>query len=171
MKYTQGLWLAHGLSYSVVSLAFHVPCLLVHTIVEKISALHQEVIRLPTDEALEEAGQAVQLANSSPHVWVPLMAAMSTSRLPQAPVARITSTESFSHSYQCRQQVTPLWGIVAVYDTGVLKNSRINREALYSSSGETKVTSQYINIYSITRNTLLFGFSLFAGYFIVGDGG
>ncbi len=62
-------WLAHGLSYSVVSRAFRVPksivCRLVHDGVEKISALHTEVIRLPATRALDEVGQAfAQLANS-----------------------------------------------------------------------------------------------------------
>ncbi len=54
-------WLAHGLSYIVVSRAFHVPkspvCRLVHTGLGKIAALRQEVIKLPAAGALDEVGQ------------------------------------------------------------------------------------------------------------------
>lgn len=51
-------WLAHGLSYSVVSRAFQVPvssvCRLVHTGSIKIAALRQQVIQLPDAQDLDE---------------------------------------------------------------------------------------------------------------------
>ncbi|KAF3838818.1 hypothetical protein F7725_010586 [Dissostichus mawsoni] len=62
-------WLAHGLSYSVVSRAFQVPLSTVHRLVhqgvEDIAALRHTVIRLPAGPELEEVGQGFQqLANS-----------------------------------------------------------------------------------------------------------
>ncbi|KAF3856784.1 hypothetical protein F7725_017507 [Dissostichus mawsoni] len=62
-------WLAHGLSYSVVSQAFQVPLSTVHRLVhqgvEDIAALRHTVIRLPAGPELEEVGQGFQqLANS-----------------------------------------------------------------------------------------------------------
>ncbi|KAF3849581.1 hypothetical protein F7725_019300 [Dissostichus mawsoni] len=57
-------WLAHGLSYSVVSRAFQVPLSTVHRLVhqevEDITALRYTVIRLPTGPELEEVGQGFQ---------------------------------------------------------------------------------------------------------------
>ena len=59
-------------------------------------------------------------AQCSPGVWVPSMAAMSTSRPHQDLIARIASTECSSHPYNCRQFVmgrasssTTFWGVLA----------------------------------------------------------
>ena len=120
-------WLAHDLSYSLVSQTFHVPmstvCRLVHSGVEKIAALRQEVIRLPTAGDLEEVGQTFsQLANSP--VFSRCVGSIDGCHVriktPQDPEARITSTESSSRPYNCKLYVTgrassstPLLGILA----------------------------------------------------------
>ncbi|KAF3836208.1 hypothetical protein F7725_028766, partial [Dissostichus mawsoni] len=62
-------WLAHGLSYSVVSRAFQVPLSTVHRLVhqgvEDIATLRHSLIKLPAGPELEEVGQGFQqLANS-----------------------------------------------------------------------------------------------------------
>ncbi|XP_070835621.1 uncharacterized protein [Chaetodon trifascialis] len=63
-------WLAHGLSYSVVSRAFEVPLTtvyrLVHKGVKEIAALRQDVIRFPTAQELEDIGHSFQVLAHSP---------------------------------------------------------------------------------------------------------
>uniref|UniRef100_UPI0037E89879 uncharacterized protein n=1 Tax=Semicossyphus pulcher TaxID=241346 RepID=UPI0037E89879 len=151
-------WLAHGLSYSVVSRAFHVPkstvCRLVHRGVEKIAALRQEVIRLPTAGDLDEVGQAfARLANSP--VFSRCVGSIDGCHVriktPPGPSGQDYLNRKLFPSIQL-QAVCDGKGLFintyvgfpgSVYDTRVLKSSRIYREALYPPPG----------------------------YFIVGDGG
>ena len=108
-----------------------------------LQPLRQEVIktahRWSTGRGWPSICTAGQQSSVLQVCGVPLMAVMSTLRPPQDPMARITSTESSSHSYNCRQYVmgrasssTHLWTILALStkpESG--KNSRIYREALY----------------------------------------
>ncbi|XP_041810051.1 protein ALP1-like [Chelmon rostratus] len=151
-------WLTHGLSYSVVSRAFNVPkstvCRMVHTGVENIAALRQEVIRLPAPGALDAVGHAfAQLANSP--VFSGCVGAIDGCHVciktPPGPGGQDYLNRKLFPSIQL-QAVCDGKGLFintfvgypgSVHDTRVLKNSRIYSEALYPP----------------------------AGYFIVGDGG
>ncbi|KAJ4946113.1 hypothetical protein JOQ06_023788 [Pogonophryne albipinna] len=95
---------------SVVCRAFDVPkstvCRLVHTGVEKIAALRQEVIKLPPPGELEEVGQGFARLANSPVVCDGKGFFLNTSGYPGS-----------------------------VHDTRVLKNSAIYKQALYPPSG------------------------------------
>lgn len=145
-------WLAHGLSYSVVSRAFHVPkstvCRLVHTGVEKIAALCQEVIRLPTAGALDKVGQTfARLANSP--VFSRCVGSIDGCHVriktPSGPEGQDYLNRKLFPSIQL-QAVCDGKGLFintfvgypgSVHDTRVLKNSRLYRVALYPPPGET----------------------------------
>ncbi|KAL7383029.1 hypothetical protein ABVT39_003613 [Epinephelus coioides] len=168
-KYTQGwshevhvlvtlYWLAHGLSYSVVSRAFYVPkstvCRLVHTGVRKIAALRHEVIHQPTAGALNEVGQTfVRLANSP--VFARCVGSINGCHVciktPPGPGGQDYLNRKLFPSIQL-QAVYDGKGVFistfvgypgSVHNTRVLKNSRLYTAALYPPPG----------------------------YFIVGDGG
>ncbi|XP_033991066.1 protein ALP1-like [Trematomus bernacchii] len=143
-------WLAHGLSYSVVSRAFDVPkstvCRLVHTGVEKIAALRQEVIKLPPPGELEEVGQAfARLANSP--VFSRCVGAIDGCHVriktPPGPQGQDDLNRKLFPSIQL-QAVCDGKGFFlntfvgypgSVHDTRVLKNSAIYKGALYPPSG------------------------------------
>ena len=146
-------WLAHGLSYSVVSRAFNVPkstvCRLVHSGVEKIAALRQEVIKLPTAGALDEVGHTfARLANSP--VFSQCVGAIDGCHVriktPPGPDGQDYVNRRLFPSIQL-QAVCDGKGLFintfvgypgSVHDTRVLKNSRIYKEALYPPSGKFK---------------------------------
>ncbi|KAL7381832.1 hypothetical protein ABVT39_012045 [Epinephelus coioides] len=139
-------WLAHGLSYSVVSRAFHVPkstvCRLVHTGVRKIAALRHEVIQQPTAGALDEVGQTfARLANSP--VFARCVGSIDGCHVriktPPGPGGQDYLNRKLFPSIQL-QAVCDGKGFFintfvgypgSVHDTRVLKNSRLYTAALY----------------------------------------
>ena len=148
-------WLAHGLSCSVVSRAFHVlkftVCRLVHTGVEKIASLRQEVIRLPTTGELKVGQAFARLANSP--VFSRCVGAIDGCHVhiktPSGPDSQDCLNRMLFPSIQL-QAVCYGKGLFinnflgcpgSVHDIRFLKNSRIYREALYRPSNETRVTS------------------------------
>ncbi|KAJ4940401.1 hypothetical protein JOQ06_026704, partial [Pogonophryne albipinna] len=139
-------WLAHGLSYSVVSRAYDVPkstvCRLVHTGVQKIAALRQEVIKLsPPPGELEEVGQGfARLANSP--VFSRCVGAIDGCHVriktPPGPLGQDYLNRKLFPSIQL-QAVCDGKGFFlntfvgypgSVHDTRVLKNSAIYKQAL-----------------------------------------
>ncbi|KAJ4922872.1 hypothetical protein JOQ06_021334 [Pogonophryne albipinna] len=108
-------WLAHGLSYSVVSRAFDVPkytvCRLVHTGVEKIAALRQEVIKLPPPWRTGGGWPSICKAGQQPSI-----------------LQAVCDGKGFFLN-------TFVGYPGSVHDTRVLKNSAIYKEALYPPSG------------------------------------
>ncbi|XP_054473334.1 putative nuclease HARBI1 [Anoplopoma fimbria] len=143
-------WLAHDSSYSVVSRAFNVPkstvCRLVHSGVEKIAALRQEVIKLPTAGALDEVGQSfAQLANSP--VFSRCVGSLNGSHVriktPPGPGGQDYLNRKLFPSIQLQAVCDGKGPFIntfvgypgSVNDTRVLKNSKIYKEALYPPSG------------------------------------
>ncbi|KAJ4941956.1 hypothetical protein JOQ06_011827 [Pogonophryne albipinna] len=151
-------WLAHGLSYSVVSQAFQVPLSTVHRLVhqgvEDIAALRQSVIRLPAGPELEEVGQGFQQLADSP-AFSSCVGAIDGCHIriktPPGPSGQDYINRKLFPSIQlqavCDGKGKFLQTFVgfpgSVHDTRVLKNSTLYKEALYPPPG----------------------------YFIVGDGG
>ncbi|XP_033946382.1 uncharacterized protein [Pseudochaenichthys georgianus] len=151
-------WLAHGLSYSVVSRAFQVPLATVHRLVhqgvEDIAALRHSLIKLPAGPELEEVGQGFQQLANSPafsscvgaidgcHIRI---------RTPSGPTGQDYVNRKLFPSIQlqavCDGKGRFLQTFVgfpgSVHDTRVMKHSALYKEALYPPPG----------------------------YFIVGDGG
>ncbi|KAJ4935046.1 hypothetical protein JOQ06_007824, partial [Pogonophryne albipinna] len=151
-------WLAHGLSYSVVSRAFQVPLSTVHRLVhqgvEDIAALRQSVIRLPAGPELEEVRQGFQQLADSP-AFRSCVGAIDGCHIriktPPGPSGQDYINRKLFPSIQlqavCDGKGKFLQTFVgfpgSVHDTRVLKNSTLYKEALYPPPG----------------------------YFIVGDGG
>ncbi|XP_033971714.1 protein ALP1-like [Trematomus bernacchii] len=151
-------WLAHGLSYSVVSRAFQVPLSTVHRLVhqgvEDIAALRQSVIRLPAGPELEEVGQGFQQLANSP-AFSSCVGAIDGCHIriktPPGPSGQDYINRKLFPSIQlqavCDGKGKFLQTFVgfpgSVHDTRVLKTSTLYKEALYPPPG----------------------------YFIVGDGG
>ncbi|KAJ4930775.1 hypothetical protein JOQ06_025083 [Pogonophryne albipinna] len=129
-------WLAHGLSYSVVSRAFQVPLSMVHRLVlqgvEDIAALRHSLIKLPAGPELEEVGQGSQQLANSPafrtcvgaidgcHIRI---------RAPSGP----SGQDYVNRKGRFLQTFVGFPG--SVHDTRVLKHSAIYKEALYPPPG------------------------------------
>ncbi len=123
-------------------------CTLMHTGVEKIAALRQEVVKLPTAGALDEVGQQFTLLANSP-VFTKCVGAIDGCH-----VCIKTHSVSGSQDYLNRKLfpsiqpqavcdgrghfISTFVGYPgSVHDTRVLKNSRIYKQALYPLSGQT----------------------------------
>ncbi|KAJ4928825.1 hypothetical protein JOQ06_004449 [Pogonophryne albipinna] len=127
-------WLAHGLSYSVVSRAFQVPLSTVHRLVhqevEDIAALRYTVIRLPAGLELEEVGQGFQQLANSP-AFSSCVGAIDGCHI------RIKTPPGPSgQDYVNRRFLQTFVGFPGSHhDTRVLKHSAIYKEALYPPPG------------------------------------
>ncbi len=143
-------WLAHGLSYSVVSRAFQVPvssvCRLVHTGTIKIAALRQQVIQFPDAQDLDEVVLGFENLANSP-IFSKCVGAIDGCHVRIKPPAGPTGQDyinrklfpSIQMQAVCDGKGRFLNVFVgypgSVHDTRVLRNSKMYKDALYPPQG------------------------------------